>query len=369
MPTSSDSPLSALLQAAGLTIDTDLDGETLDSLAARDRASLLTALKERGIGLKERQALANAVARYKRALMNATSDSVPQSIVVAAPASADALPLLVSADGGLCNKLRVVLSYRRVARARGRTLEVLWVQSDHCPGRFDELFEPVAGVAFAHDAVELSAACQAAFWQRSLPVSMLGACFACHPSVRGTDAEVEMWRELRPLPAIAQAVAAKLALLTEGGKEFVAVHIRRTDMDAHLGPNRITHDTEYARFIGAHLGANVYIATDNATTQRKFLQQCGARAVAHTPISPDVRARRHTPLNEAVADIFVCAAAAVFKGCCGSSFSDTIDQLRRLAERDEHMLEYTPCRTVGQDGRHRECQLVDLLDFPVQSPT
>ena len=150
------------------------------------------------------------------------------------------------------------------------------------------------------------------------------------------DAEVSMFRVLRPLPAIDAKIQATISRC---GPKFVAIHVRRTDFRDLFGVK--TPDDAFERFVGTHMSAgyHVFVATDNPDTQRHFERICGDRYRALGHITHHPAAMRLTSVADAVADLFVCAAASIFKGTLGSSFSDTIWTLRRLAgtaERDEH---------------------------------
>ena len=88
---------------------------------------------------------------------------------------------------------------------------------------------------------------------------------------------------------------------------------------------------------------NVYLATDNAVTQRRFLEHSSFGARVHTcaRIEADATRLRQTDLADAAVDILTCAAASgPFKGTYTSSFSDAILRLRTLAgsarDDDEH---------------------------------
>lgn len=64
-------------------------------------------------------------------------------------AAAKGKKLVVAAQGGLCNRLRVVLSVLAFARGRGDVAcEVVWNATRECRARFDELFEPVEAPSF-----------------------------------------------------------------------------------------------------------------------------------------------------------------------------------------------------------------------------
>ena len=56
--------------------------------------------------------------------------------------------MVVCANHGLCNRLRVVLSYRQVAQREARRLVVVWQRDMQCNGEFLDCFQPLAGVRF-----------------------------------------------------------------------------------------------------------------------------------------------------------------------------------------------------------------------------
>ena len=241
---------------------------------------------------------------------------------------ADGLPpVIVMATDGLCNRLRVTLSYAAFARSRARPLLVVWPIANVCPGEFTEAFAPLAGVVFCE---QPPAGLRAAFCPAS---------HNFHPEVRagGEAACTACYAALRPSAAVAARVEANLAAL---GADFLSLHVRRTD---HWGSTAT--DNDYAAFIDRHAPADVYLATDNAQTQAGFMRSPahGHRIKALTAIAPDESRLRQTSLADAAVDLFTCAAAGgPFKGCYTSSFSDTIVRLRALAGKahaaDEHVL-------------------------------
>ena len=81
---------------------------------------------------------------------------------------------------------------------------------------------------------------------------------------------------------------------------------------------------------------DVFLATDNAETQARFLQSPahGHRIKTTTRIVADTSKLRQTSIADAAVDIFTCAAAGgPFKGCYTSSFSDAILRLRQVSGR------------------------------------
>ena len=159
-----------------------------------------------------------------------------------------------------------------------------------------------------------------------------------HAAVKRTPREPQCYAPLRPVPRVRAAVDAQVK--SSRGR-FVAVHIRRTDLWTVVPPTSQTADSDFERFVVEHAPSPVYLATDNAETQRAFREKYGARALIGREIGRR-KGLRQTRLFDAAVDIFSCAAADVFKGSYSSSFSDTIAHLRNVSGRthraDEHVL-------------------------------
>ena len=99
---------------------------------------------------------------------------------------------------------------------------------------------------------------------------------------------------------------------------------------------------DFERFLKAHAPLPIFVATDNAETQERLRERFGERVQAMKPIVHASGALRHTPLTDAVVELFTCVAARVFKGSYASSFSDTIHHVREVTGTrhagDEHSI-------------------------------
>ena len=126
------------------------------------------------------------------------------------PPRAAAESVLVVAEAGLGNKLRVALSYLDVARRCGQQLVVFWRLGPACDTRFLSLFEPLHGVHFIHQLDEIEAV---------RLVQQPSPCHDSHPAIKYTPREAEMYLALRPLPAIARDVAELTAACGGTGGE------------------------------------------------------------------------------------------------------------------------------------------------------
>lgn len=253
------------------------------------------------------------------------------------------------AGSGLCNKLRVLLSYRQVALAQQRRLVVLWGLGPQCDVPFHDLFEPIEYVHCLPWREEFTTHTVAGVSERRLTGGHLAAgfegasglsseveealiraldaqrgalpwIFDCHVSVVGTPAETSMYSLLRPTAAIREAVAARVQACGEG---YAAAHVRRTDHVALFGDLGQSSDEDFYAFFERHGTRPCFLATDNAATQQAYAQRLGtARLRAPSPIPPkgslEASQLRHTSVELAVVDLWTCVHAAVFKGTTGS---------------------------------------------------
>ena len=245
--------------------------------------------------------------------------------------------VLVVAEAGCGNKLRVLLSYLDVARRRGQKLVVFWRLSPECDATFAELYKPLDGVRFLHAPPP------------NLPTAPRGA-YDTHPELQFTERESAMYAQLRLRPSILARVAARLKEFD--GAEYCAIHVRRTDHAELFGERSPCRDADFYAFCDRHDPLPIFLATDNAATQAAFAARYGARLRALTPMRPrrskrhapgaDAPGARHTSVADAVADLEACVMAKVFKGTELSSFSDAVAHLRRARgvahKNDDHRI-------------------------------
>ena len=267
-------------------------------------------------------------------------------------------------------QLRVLLSYRAFAQRQGRALVLIWNVHADCPGSYRDLFKPIEGTVVVDSLRELGSLRPE--WRRlaCLPDDAIGTIGFTHPQVEGDESiEACMYAPLRPSDPIASEVATRIAEL--GGGPFIACHVRRSDHFISPEHNCVrTTDTEFYAFIDRQPKEwPIFLATDNRPTQIRFLERYGARlkglkaivvqAAAQRALGADVSSlaclaradaafccdgdveqKRHTPLSDAVAEMFTCVHACVFNGSYYSSFSDATLRLRQLRgtanDADEH---------------------------------
>ncbi len=203
--------------------------------------------------------------------------------------------------GGICNRLRTILSWRRAVQD---DLVVAWIPDGEIHNeRFTDVFEPLDGVTFV-DAPEDG-------WPKRLDV---------HPNAYGWEAD---WCTVQ---------LKESTTLLDG--LFCAMHIRRTDCTfMQIEERTWQSDAAYVQWAKARPERRVYIATDNGTTQRKIGDALNDRIVIYHPIDAEdsqMGGVRHTSLHQAWTDVLNCSRAAAFMGSGSSSFTTTIETLRRM---------------------------------------
>jgi len=212
---------------------------------------------------------------------------------------------------GLNNRLRVILSYLYLANKENKKLKIIWSVSDpQCLGRFDQLFEPLPNTTIKYINDENNEEYDVETYGRN-----------------NEEYEKENYYSLlKPLPEI----QIKIDNIKEKlGSNYIACHIRRTDaLKYNWYVDNLINDSEYINYINQYLkDLKIYIDTDCKDTQKKFIDIYGDRIIYQKIENNDNF--RQTSLENAVIDMFVCAGATYFMGSNMSSFTDTINNLRK----------------------------------------
>lgn len=208
--------------------------------------------------------------------------------------------------GGVCNRVRAILSYRAAHGA----VAVEW--DNALPRHFNDLFHSITGVVFV-DGYEGKE-----------------DCGICADAPAGWERAYAL---LQPVPAISQRIAKHRA---EMGHEYVAIHVRRTDMIPLVLSQGLTlpTDEDFHAWLRLNPTLPAWVATDNGETQRKFTGDPRVRVLAPLEGQELHAWDDHTcysPLEDGVVDLFMCAYATHWMGSGAfGSFSNTIEILRRL---------------------------------------
>jgi hypothetical protein len=215
--------------------------------------------------------------------------------------------IIIQPVGGLCNYLRVIFSYYEYAKSVNSQLTVLWEKTNSCNGHFLDYFEPISNIIFISKKPENSSI-------------YYKGCSVC-PNFKPN------YTELKLLPFMKEKIINKLKII---GTNYISAHIRRTDhISLAMKNNKFTSDKEFEDFIENNNNFNVYIATDNIDTYNKFKKKYNNRIKLdfHNTLPNNLR---HTTLEDAILDIYLCVYSTHFMGSGWSSFSDFINQLREI---------------------------------------
>jgi len=231
--------------------------------------------------------------------------------------------------GGLCNRLRALLSARSlVDHDHELRVRVVWDANRDCAARYGDLFEdhftptgqfvfsksrwfdapavwrhnlrlPALFRSFVYSAQRAdfhsdwtSGECLAHFekWQRVYISTGLQLC----------QTPPEVWRGLRPVSSLRERIDA---LCQRMGAHTVGVHIRRTD---NVKSQSVSSPQAFEREMRAAIAANpavcFYLATDDSALRDHFVQ-CFPGHVVHQAGEP-TRATREG-MEAAVVDLFV----------------------------------------------------------------
>ena len=208
---------------------------------------------------------------------------------------------------GLCNKLRVVFSYNQFAQSHNQKLLVVWNRTHKCNGIFLNCFKPVENILFMKK------------YDIKYKMNYIG--YSRHQDFYPD------YTKLQILPYLQKIVDKKRKIL---GDKYIAVHIRRTDhVSLAKMSKRYTSDEEFTDFLKKNEGVNIYLATDNRTTQNKYIKLFPERIKATKLIDGKNKNLRKTSMKDAVIDLFTCVHADKFMGSDWSSYSGLINNLRK----------------------------------------
>ena len=217
--------------------------------------------------------------------------------------------IVIRPRGGLCNKLRFLLSYYAYAKIQEKKLIVIWEKDQYCPGFFLDYFEPLDGATFMENNDE------------KLKIDFTGFDWRPEDTM---DIKIDCCKYLVLIPEIQNAVSE---LINTMENNYIAIHVRRTDhVELSKQHSVYTSDEDFFNFIDKHPDKKVFLATDNNETQDNFISKYGDRIYIYKEII-NSESLRKTDLLNSIIDIFTCSNADNFLGSGWSSFSQLIRYL------------------------------------------
>jgi glycosyltransferase involved in cell wall biosynthesis len=243
--------------------------------------------------------------------------------------------LYVSACGGLANRLRVLVGFWHVANIKKIKVVVFWSVEKHCNGKFTDMFKPLNSEQIfliedwqkfeeqSNHKIIYSYATIPEIIKTYIPETIPKNLIELWGTKFIQDIEKEYYSRLIPLFLISKTVNDYVSSLGN----YVAMHIRRTDhVEYAKSVNCYTTDEEFDSFVKAHLDKNIFLATDNCDTQKKYPMTKTYKKIPEE----NVKLYRQTSLCDALIDILICTKATQFKGTAWSSFSNLIETFRNI---------------------------------------
>lgn len=284
--------------------------------------------------------------------------------------------IIAESDTGLGNRLRVLAAYMHVASARfdGAHLAFVWDVNPACPSHFLEIFQPIQKVVFATNSsryvldkgAKIVYENSNAIFDWTLRMNHIPRNKFGFPT--WGQIEYDMYKRFRPTSAIMTKVNA----FVEKHRmcSCSAMHIRLTDLAADMAKKNkhVNLDSYFAYVDSRPKEESVYLMTDNAETQRAFLDRYGpGKILVFETISgvlhafdPDLppgttssknltslsligtesrpdgipEDLRHTSLEHTLVDVLIAAHATDFKPAIFSSLSDVVRMFKSIGRQE-----------------------------------
>lgn len=251
--------------------------------------------------------------------------------------------LLLEPTGGICNRLRAIVSAQRLARDRGSSLVILWKRDHHLSARYGELFiKPVDILKVLPIAREttyraVNAVICRVFRDR-LEQADIEAMnrenvdYTRHAAGRSIFIRTHSrfhcecdFSLVKPLPEIVRTVAG-YELDRLGA---VGVHIRRTDNQRSIEHSPTELFVEAMRMeLAENPGAIFFVATDSPQDEQRLRRVFPGRIISHPKVSLNRRDPR--AIRDALIDLYCLASCRKLLGSYWSSFSETAAAIGKM---------------------------------------
>ena len=254
------------------------------------------------------------------------------------------MSITINTREGLCNQIRTMFSYINLAHQFKMDLKVIWTNYNKCNGFFLNYFIPIPNVIIEEylinksnrfidmknnkntitlnmDEIKKISKSKKNFVYRGyFPHNDF------HPN------KIFIYKTLHLNKIMKKNVIENIN--KKKTKGFIALHIRRTDLVTlhKIEGSEITSDQEFIDFINQYPKLDIFLATDNYKTQKKFIELFPKRIFFSQQIEKKqegIITKRGTSLEISIIDLFTCVNSDFFLGTNKSSFTDIIYQLRQ----------------------------------------
>ena len=254
--------------------------------------------------------------------------------------------LTIAAQGGLCNRLRVVLSALFFSEEHNSAVRVAWSKNKECFAEFDELFMSIHTENFC----VTKGSCwltPVSRYNLHLPALVRTLIFDAQqknfdprqhgPLEEWTKKDKRLYlstgyslfdyptvvaKRLQPVASLQQRINNILSLFTT---RTIGIHIRRTDNTISIAESPIeAFEQAIEAEIAADSSVHFFLATDEAGLKEKLSDKYPGRFVYQ-----QTTAGRNSlaGMQEAVVDLFCLAATHKLLGSYWSLFTDTASEL------------------------------------------
>ena len=219
---------------------------------------------------------------------------------------------------GLCNRLRLIVAYKHLSDIKNKQIEFFWVKSPQCNSLFEDLFQPIPNINFT----DLKYGARVRPKQTATKLGL----FPHDEKIKNKNHLI-----FKPVHSIMNEVKEAQKTI---GDDYISCHIRRTDIITIQKKYNIEppSDQDFIDFIESHPDKKVFLATDNRTTQEKFIKMFPKRLAYACVVQGDGSKRhpkRTTSIQDAVKDLFVCIGSTDFMGTSSSSYSTFIENYKK----------------------------------------
>ncbi len=252
--------------------------------------------------------------------------------------------------GGLCNRLRVVLSALALSHDYDGQIRIEWGATAECKAWFEDLFVPLNSgrLSIVHRHWWAYPSRKAHLHMLRMVRLLLG--YTCQhddyaPRSKGemenmmhrhkkvyistgytlTDYPPECLRRLKPRSELQQRIDQLCRQFTD---HMVGVHIRRTDNAKSISNSPLAAFVKAMRSeVAADSSVHFFLATDDAEVKAEL-----KRLFPHRIITQERRVERHTleGMHDALVDLWCLAATSRVLGSYWSSFSDAAAEIGHI---------------------------------------
>jgi len=214
---------------------------------------------------------------------------------------------------GLCNRLWVLFSYYNYAIKNNLKLQICWLTNSVCDAHFLDFFKPLINVEFINEDKQCDVYTH--LWHKDY-----------NPYYTYIYQDLELNDSMTDL----------IKTLNWWSSNYNAIHVRSTIDFINDLPLRGLKNMEFSMFDGFINTSNLpcFLASDKHTTQQYFTLKYTNLFYYNTiQLKDDIHNVRHTDIQHAIIDLVSCVKAKRFLGTPHSSFSATINTLRRNKTR------------------------------------